>query len=133
MAYSEQVLEHYKNPKNVGSMDETLPDVGTALVGEPACGDVLRLQVRIRDGRIVEAVFKAFGCGSAIASSSLATEWLQGKTLPEALQLTNQYIAETLSLPPIKNHCSVLAQEAVKRALQNWQKKQSDMNLVINS
>src|SRR5208337_3200653 len=122
--YSEKVLDHYNHPKNVGSMDKTSPDVGTGLVGAPECGDVMKLQIRVNEaGVIEEAKFKTFGCGSAIASSSLATEWIKGKTVDEALAVRNTDIVRELSLPPVKIHCSVLAEDAIKAAIGNWKKK----------
>ena len=124
MAYGDKVLEHYENPRNVGTMDKSDPNVGTGLVGAPACGDVMRLQVRISDdGRIEDAKFKTFGCGSAIASSSLVTEWVKGKSVEEAVKITNREIAKELSLPPVKIHCSVLAEDAIKAAIADWKKK----------
>jgi nitrogen fixation NifU-like protein len=124
MAYSDKVLEHYENPRNIGTMDKSDPNVGTGLVGAPACGDVMRLQVQIGDdGKIVDAKFKTFGCGSAIASSSLVTEWVKGKTVDEALTIKNTQIAKELSLPPVKIHCSVLAEDAIKAAIADWKKK----------
>src|SRR5207237_6775889 len=124
MAYGDKVLEHYENPRNVGSMDKSDPNVGTGLVGAPACGDVMRLQVKINDdGTIADAKFKTFGCGSAIASSSLVTEWVKGKTVDEALTIKNTHIAKELSLPPVKIHCSVLAEDAIKAAIADWRKK----------
>jgi nitrogen fixation NifU-like protein len=125
MAYSEKVIEHYENPHNVGSMDKADDDVGTGLVGAPACGDVMKLQIRVEDGVIVDAKFKTFGCGSAIASSSLATEWLKGKTVDEALAIKNTDIVAELSLPPVKIHCSVLAEDAIKAAIGDYKKKQA--------
>jgi nitrogen fixation NifU-like protein len=126
MAYSEKVIEHYENPRNVGAFDKNDPSVGTGLVGAPACGDVMRLQIRVNeDGVIEDAKFKTFGCGSAIASSSLATEWIKGKTIDEASALKNSQIAEELSLPPVKIHCSVLAEDAVKSAIEDYKKKRS--------
>jgi len=126
MAYSEKVIEHYENPRNVGSLDKDAPDVGTGLVGAPACGDVMRLQIRVNDAGVIEdARFKTFGCGSAIASSSLATEWIKGKTLDEAEKLVNSQIAEELNLPPVKIHCSVLAEDAIKSAIDDFRKKQA--------
>ncbi|ETN66548.1 nitrogen fixation protein nifu [Anopheles darlingi] len=123
--YHENVLEHYENPRNVGSLDKKDKNVGTGLVGAPACGDVMRLQIRVDDnGKIIEAKFKTFGCGSAIASSSLATEWVKGKTLDQARQLKNTDIAKELSLPPVKLHCSMLAEDAIKAALEDYNKKQ---------
>ena len=125
MAYGDKVLDHYENPRNVGTMDKNDPNVGTGLVGAPACGDVMRLQVKISDdGKIEDAKFKTFGCGSAIASSSLATEWLKGKTIDEAMAIRNTSIVEELSLPPVKVHCSVLAEDAIKAAIKNFQGKQ---------
>ncbi len=126
MAYSDKVIEHYENPKNVGSFDKEDPSVGTGLVGAPACGDVMRLQIRVsEDGVIEDAKFKTFGCGSAIASSSLATEWIKGKKLEEAEALANSQIAEELSLPPVKIHCSVLAEDAIKSAIEDYRKKKA--------
>ena len=125
MAYSEKVIEHYENPRNVGSFDKSDPTVGTGLVGAPACGDVMKLQLKIGDdGIIQDAKFKTFGCGSAIASSSLATEWLKGKTVDEALAIKNTDIVAELSLPPVKIHCSVLAEDAIKAAITDYKKKQ---------
>jgi nitrogen fixation protein NifU and related proteins len=126
MAYSEKVLDHYENPRNVGTFakDEGA-DVGTGLVGAPACGDVMRLQIKVKDGRIEDAKFKTFGCGSAIASSSLATEMIKGMTLDQAAQITNTTIVEELNLPPVKIHCSVLAEDAIKAAIEDYKKKQS--------
>jgi nitrogen fixation NifU-like protein len=126
MAYSEKVLEHYENPRNVGTLDKDDAAVGTGLVGAPACGDVMRLQIKVGDdGRIADAKFKTFGCGSAIASSSLATEWLKGKTVDEAETIKNSMIAEELHLPPVKIHCSVLAEDAIKSAIQDFRAKQA--------
>jgi nitrogen fixation NifU-like protein len=125
MAYSEKVVEHYENPRNVGTLDKNDPNVGTGLVGAPACGDVMRLQLKISDdGVIQDAKFKTFGCGSAIASSSLATEWIKGKTIDEALKISNTQIVEELSLPPVKIHCSVLAEDAIKSAIADYKSKQ---------
>ena len=126
MAYSEKVLEHYNNPKNVGTMDKTAEDVGTGLVGAPECGDVMRLQIRVNPATqvIEDAKFKTFGCGSAIASSSLATEWIKGKTVVDALTISNIDIVKELSLPPVKIHCSVLAEDAIRAAIADWKKKQ---------
>jgi nitrogen fixation NifU-like protein len=126
MAYSEKVLDHYENPRNVGTFakDET-EDVGTGLVGAPACGDVMRLQIKVKDGRIEDAKFKTFGCGSAIASSSLATEMIKGMTLDQAAQIKNTQIVEELNLPPVKIHCSVLAEDAIKAAIEDYKKKQA--------
>ena len=124
MAYSDKVLDHYENPRNVGTFakDEG-DDVGTGLVGAPACGDVMRLQIKVKDGRIEDAKFKTFGCGSAIASSSLATEWIRGKTIDEATAINNTEIVQELSLPPVKIHCSVLAEDAIKAAVDDYRKK----------
>ena len=124
MAYGDKVLDHYENPRNVGTLDKNDPNVGTGLVGAPACGDVMRLQVRISDdGKIEDARFKTFGCGSAIASSSLVTEWVKGKSVDEALTIKNTQIAKELALPPVKIHCSVLAEDAIKAAIADWKKK----------
>jgi nitrogen fixation NifU-like protein len=124
MAYSVKVLEHYNNPRNVGSMDKASADVGTGLVGAPECGDVMKLQIRVnKEGVIEDAKFKTFGCGSAIASSSLATEWVKGRTVDEALLIKNSDIVTELSLPPVKIHCSVLAQDAIQAAVADWKKK----------
>jgi nitrogen fixation NifU-like protein len=124
MAYSEKVLDHYNNPRNVGSFPKDQDDVGTGLVGAPACGDLIKLQLKIEDGIITDAKFKTYGCGSAIASSSLVTEWVKGKTLDEAGQIKNSAIAEELSLPPVKIHCSILAEDAIKAAIEDYRKKQ---------
>ena len=125
MAYSEKVLDHYEHPRNVGTMDNNDPSVGTGMVGAPACGDVMRLQIRVGDDGIIEdAKFKTYGCGSAIASSSLLTEWVKGKTLEEARQIKNQEIADELALPPVKVHCSVLAEDAIKAAIGDYANKQ---------
>jgi len=125
MAYSEKVLDHYEHPRNVGSMDKSDPRVGTGMVGAPACGDVMRLQIQVGDdGVIQDAKFKTYGCGSAIASSSLLTEWVKGKTLEEALQIKNSEIAAELALPPVKVHCSVLAEDAIKAAIRDYSEKQ---------
>src|ERR1700758_1501229 len=124
MAYSEKVLEHYENPRNVGSFAKDDPNVGTGLVGAPACGDVMKLQLKINDAGVIEdAKFKTFGCGSAIASSSLATEWVKGKTVSEAMQIKNTDIVKELALPPVKIHCSVLAEDAIRAAIGDWKKK----------
>src|SRR3954465_12457716 len=124
MAYSEKLLDHYDNPRNIGSFDKTEGDVGTGLGGAPACGDVMKLQIKVgADGRIADAKFKTFGCGSAIASSSLATEWVKGKTLEEAEKIKNTEIAQHLSLPPVKIHCSVLAEDAIKAAIKDYREK----------
>ena len=126
MAYSEKVIDHYENPRNVGSLDQEDESVGTGLVGAPACGDVMRLQIRVNDAGVIEdAKFKTFGCGSAIASSSLATEWIKGKTIDEAATIQNSQIAEELSLPPVKIHCSVLAEDAIKSAIEDFKKKRA--------
>lgn len=127
MAYSNKVLDHYNNPRNVGSLDKNDPYVGTGMVGAPECGDVMKLQVKVdpETGIIADAKFKTFGCGSAIASSSLATEWLKGKTVDEALQIKNTDIVNELSLPPVKIHCSVLAEDAIKAAISDYKAKQS--------
>lgn len=124
MAYSDKILEHYNNPRNVGKLDKGAKDVGTGLVGAPECGDVMQLQIQVgEDGKIVDAKFKTFGCGSAIASSSLATEWLKGRTVDQALELKNTAIVEELNLPPIKIHCSVLAEDAIKAAVKDYMEK----------
>ncbi len=124
MAYSEKVLDHYENPRNVGSFDKDDKQVGTGMVGAPACGDVMKLQIKVNENGIIEdARFKTYGCGSAIASSSLLTEWVKGKTLDEARQIKNTDIAEELALPPVKVHCSVLAEDAIKAAIENYHKK----------
>jgi len=126
MAYSEKVIEHFKNPQNVGTLDKSKKNVGTGLVGAPECGDVMRLQIEVSDeGKIMDAKFKTFGCGSAIASSSLATEWLKGKTLDEAGSIDNMDIVEELALPPVKIHCSVLAEDAIKSAIEDYKNKQA--------
>jgi nitrogen fixation NifU-like protein len=125
MAYSNKVLEHYENPRNVGSLDKDDPTVGTGLVGAPACGDVMRLQIKVSDEGVIEdAKFKTFGCGSAIASSSLATEWIKGKTIDQADKIRNTEIVEELNLPPVKVHCSVLAEDAIKSAIADFRAKQ---------
>ena len=123
MAYSEKVLDHYDNPRNVGKMDMTDPSVGTGMVGAPACGDVMKLQIKVNGGVIEDAKFKTYGCGSAIASSSLLTEWVKGKTLDEARAIKNIDIVEELSLPPVKIHCSVLAEDAIKSAIKDYTNK----------
>ena len=124
MAYSEKVIDHYNEPRNVGSFEKSDDQVGTGLVGAPECGDVMKLQIKVENEKIVDAKFKTFGCGSAIASSSLATEWVKGKTLDEALAIQNTEIVEELSLPPVKIHCSVLAEDAIKAAIQDYRKRQ---------
>lgn len=126
MAYSEKVIGHYENPKNVGTLDKTKPNVGTGLVGAPECGDVMRLQIEVEDGIITDAKFKTFGCGSAIAASSLATEWLKGKSLEEAVTIDNMDLVEELNLPPVKIHCSVLAEDAIKAAINDYRVKNGE-------
>jgi len=127
MAYSDKVLDHYENPRNVGTMDKGDSSVGTGMVGAPACGDVMKLQIKVnKDGIIEDAKFKTYGCGSAIASSSLVTEWVKGKTLAEAQTIKNSDIAEELALPPVKVHCSVLAEDAIRAAIEDFQSKQQD-------
>ena len=123
MAYSDKVIEHYEKPRNIGSMDSASLRVGTGLVGAPECGDVMKLQIMVEDDKIVDAKFKTFGCGSAIASSSLATEWVKGRTLDEAQSIKNTDIVEELSLPPVKIHCSVLAEDAIKAAIKDYRAK----------
>jgi nitrogen fixation protein NifU and related proteins len=125
MAYSDKVLDHYENPRNVGTFDKDDPSIGTGMVGAPACGDVMRLQIKVNEAGVIEdARFKTYGCGSAIASSSLLTEWVKGKTLAEAGQIKNQEIADELALPPVKVHCSVLAEDAIRAAISDYAKKQ---------
>ena len=133
MAYSEKVIDHYSNPKNVGTLDKSKKNVGTGLVGAPECGDVMRLQIEVDDatGVITDAKFKTFGCGSAIASSSLATEWLKGKTVDQAVQIVNMDLVEELNLPPVKIHCSVLAEDAIKSAINDYRKKNGLEELVF--
>ena len=127
MAYSDKVIDHYDNPRNVGKLDDGDNNVGTGMVGAPACGDVMRLQIQVNDDGVIEdAKFKTYGCGSAIASSSLLTEWVKGKNLDEAASIKNTEIAQELSLPPVKIHCSVLAEDAIKAAVQNYRDKQDD-------
>ncbi len=127
MSYSDKVLDHYENPRNVGSFDKDDTTVGTGMVGAPACGDVMKLQIKVSaSGQIEDARFKTYGCGSAIASSSLVTEWVKGKTLDEALEIKNSEIAEELALPPVKVHCSILAEDAIKAAIQDYQERQRD-------
>ena len=126
MAYGKKVLDHYENPRNVGKMDMDDPKVGTGMVGAPACGDVMKLQIKIEDGLITDAKFKTYGCGSAIASSSLLTEWVKGRTLEEAEAIKNTEIVEELELPPVKIHCSVLAEDAIQAAITDYQSKQSE-------
>jgi nitrogen fixation NifU-like protein len=125
MAYSPLLLDHYENPRNVGSFDKDDPDVGTGLTGAPSCGDVMKLQIKVIDGIITDARFKTYGCGSAIASSSLVTEWVKGRTLDQALEIRNMDIAEELALPPVKIHCSILAEDSVRAAIADYKKKQS--------
>jgi nitrogen fixation protein NifU and related proteins len=129
MAYSEQVIDHYENPRNVGKLDSADSNVGTGVVGAPACGDVMRLQIKVNEEGIIEdAKFKTYGCGSAIASSSLVTEWVKGKTLNEAASIKNSQIAEELALPPVKIHCSILAEDAIKAAIEDYRKKHDNSN-----
>ena len=124
MSYSEKVIDHYENPRNVGSLDKNDETVGTGIVGAPACGDVMKLQIKVEDGVITDAKFKTYGCGSAIASSSLVTEWVKGMRVEQAAQIKNSQIAEELSLPPVKIHCSVLAEDAIRAAIADYQKRQ---------
>ena len=131
MAYSEKVIDHYQNPKNVGTLDKSKSNVGTGLVGAPECGDVMRLQIEVNDNIITDAKFKTFGCGSAIAASSLATEWLKGMTLEEAVKMDNIELVEELNLPPVKIHCSVLAEDAIKSAINDYRQKQGLEQLVF--
>jgi len=127
MAYSDKLIDHYENPRNVGSFDKNDDHVGTGMVGAPACGDVMKLQIRVNDAGIIEdAVFKTYGCGSAIASSSLVTEWVKGKSLDEAMSIKNTQIAEELALPPVKIHCSILAEDAIKAAVENYREKHGE-------
>jgi nitrogen fixation NifU-like protein len=128
MAYSEKVLDHYENPRNVGKLDANDPTVGSGTVGAPACGDVMRLQIKVEDGIITDAKFKTYGCGSAIASSSLVTEWVKGKTIDQAGSIQNSQIAEELALPPVKIHCSILAEDAIKAAIEDYRKKHDNNN-----
>ena len=123
MAYSEKVIDHYENPRNVGSFTASDRNIGTGMVGAPACGDVMKLQIKVEDGIITDARFKTYGCGSAIASSSLVTEWVKGKTIDEASKITNSDIASELALPPVKIHCSILAEDAIKAAVEDYKKK----------
>ena len=126
MSYSKEVIQHFEDPQNVGTLDSSLSNVGTGLVGAPACGDVMKLQLKINDNGIIEdAKFKTFGCGSALASSSLVTTWVKGKTVDEAAKITNAQIAKELSLPPVKIHCSVLAEDGIKKAIEDWKSKQT--------
>jgi nitrogen fixation NifU-like protein len=131
MAYSEKVIDHYQNPKNVGTLDKSKSNVGTGLVGAPECGDVMRLQIEVNDNIITDAKFKTFGCGSAIAASSLATEWLKGMTLEDAVKLDNMELVEELNLPPVKIHCSVLAEDAIKSAINDYRQKQGLDQLIF--
>ncbi len=131
MAYSDKVIDHYSNPKNVGTLDKSKSNVGTGLVGAPECGDVMRLQIEVNDNIITDAKFKTFGCGSAIAASSLATEWLKGMTLDEAIKMDNMELVEELNLPPVKIHCSVLAEDAIKSAINDYRQKQGLEQLVF--
>jgi len=126
MAYSDKVIDHYENPRNVGSLDKDSQDVGTGIVGAPECGDVMKLQIQVEEGVIKDAKFKTFGCGSAIASSSLATEWLKGRSVEDAQKIRNVDIVEELALPPVKIHCSVLAEDAIRQALADYQSKQGE-------
>ena len=128
MAYSDKVLDHYENPRNVGSFDKDDPNVGTGLTGAPSCGDVMKLQIKVIDGIITDARFKTYGCGSAIASSSLVTEWVKGRTLDQALEIRNMDIAEELALPPVKIHCSILAEDSIKAAIADYRKKHDNTN-----
>lgn len=132
MAYSEKVIDHYENPRNVGALDKSDPTVGTGMVGAPACGDVMKLQIKVDDdtGIITDAKFKTYGCGSAIASSSLVTEWLKGKTLDEAGSIKNSEIAEELALPPVKIHCSILAEDAIKAAVKDYREKHDNADTI---
>ena len=131
MAYSDKVIDHYENPRNVGSFDKNDPDIGTGMVGAPACGDVMKLQIKVdENGIISDARFKTYGCGSAIASSSLVTEWVKGKTLDEAGTIKNTAIAEELALPPVKIHCSILAEDAIKAAIEDYRKKHDNTDAV---
>lgn len=125
MVYSDKVIDHYTNPRNVGSLDKNADDVGTGVVGAPECGDVMKLQIQVEDGVITDAKFKTFGCGSAIASSSLATEWLKGRSVTDAQEIKNTDIVEELALPPVKIHCSVLAEDAIRQALADYNSKQA--------
>lgn len=131
MAYGDKVIDHYQNPRNVGTLDKSKSNVGTGLVGAPECGDVMRLQIEVNDGVITNAKFKTFGCGSAIAASSLATEWLMGKSIDEAITIDNMELVEELNLPPVKIHCSVLAEDAIKAAVNDYRKKQGLEEIVF--
>ena len=132
MAYSNKVLDHYENPRNVGSFDSTDDSIGTGMVGAPACGDVMKLQIKVENGIITDARFKTYGCGSAIASSSLVTEWVKGKTLDQAATIKNSAIAEELALPPVKIHCSILAEDAIKAAINDYKGKYDKLNCECN-
>ena len=129
MSYSEKVLDHYENPRNVGSFGKDADNIGTGMVGAPACGDVMKLQIKVEKGIITDAKFKTYGCGSAIASSSLVTEWVKGKTLDEARKISNSRIAEELALPPVKIHCSILAEDAIKAAIEDYRKKHDKVSI----
>ena len=129
MSYSEKVLDHYENPRNVGSFGKDADNIGTGMVGAPACGDVMKLQIKVEKGIITDAKFKTYGCGSAIASSSLVTEWVKGKTLDQAREITNSRIAEELALPPVKIHCSILAEDAIKAAIEDYRKKHVQVSI----
>jgi nitrogen fixation NifU-like protein len=131
MAYSDKVIDHYSNPKNVGTLDKTKKNVGTGLVGAPECGDVMRLQIEVENDIIIDAKFKTFGCGSAIASSSLATEWLKGMTLDDAIKMDNMELVEELNLPPVKVHCSILAEDAIKSAINDYRVKNGMDKLIF--
>jgi nitrogen fixation NifU-like protein len=133
MAYSEKVIDHYQNPKNVGTLDKSKLNVGTGLVGAPECGDVMRLQIEVENDIIIDAKFKTFGCGSAIAASSLATEWLKGMTLEEAIKMDNMELVEELNLPPVKIHCSVLAEDAIKSAINDYRVKNGQQELIFEA
>jgi nitrogen fixation NifU-like protein len=133
MAYSEKVIDHYQNPKNVGTLDKSKSNVGTGLVGAPECGDVMRLQIEVNDNVITDAKFKTFGCGSAIAASSLATEWLKGMTLEEAVKMDNMELVEELNLPPVKIHCSVLAEDAIKSAINDYRVKNGLEEIIFDA
>jgi nitrogen fixation NifU-like protein len=132
MSYSDKVIDHYENPRNVGSLDKNSDKVGTGMVGAPACGDVMKLQIEVEDGIIKDAKFKTYGCGSAIASSSLVTEWLKGKNLDEAQAIKNSDIATELALPPVKIHCSILAEDAIRAAINNYKEKNDNINCKCN-
>lgn len=133
MAYSEKVIDHYQNPKNVGTLDKSKSNVGTGLVGAPECGDVMRLQIEVENDIIIDAKFKTFGCGSAIAASSLATEWLKGMTIEEAIKMDNMELVEELNLPPVKIHCSVLAEDAIKAAINDYRVKNGQQELIFEA